>query len=188
MSVWFCKIHVFVFFFSCAWQPLIFRPAAGGDRRQHRVVGASSSSASRSVDSALEGFAQIKSRRELRESSEQQGVAKCRQGCHGSMSPQTHAPRLQLAGVVLLAQVAARAAWQTVPLVPARAPCRLPAARLRGGRTLRAAASFRTEVHAPRLPVDVKLADRLFFMGSCFSDNIGARLASLKFQVPCLRA
>ena len=86
--------------------------------------------------------------------------------------------------------LSSRAAWQTAPLAPARGLCRLPSARpRRGGTLVRAAASFRTEVHAPRLPVDIQLADRLFFMGSCFSENIGGRLASLKFQVRmCLRA
>jgi hypothetical protein len=45
------------------------------------------------------------------------------------------------------------------------------------------AALFRTEVHVPKLPVDIQLQDRLFFMGSCFSENIGARFKALKFQV-----
>lgn len=43
--------------------------------------------------------------------------------------------------------------------------------------------SFRTEVDVNKMPFQVKLDDRLFLMGSCFSENVGARLKGLKMNV-----
>ena len=100
-------------------------------------------------------------------------------------------------GVVLLAQVAGRAAWRT-PMVPRGTPgalapssrsfLHLPSAAGVAGVARHSkcgcqAASFRTEVHVPKVPVAIQLEDRLFFMGSCFSENIGSRFKALKFQV-----
>jgi hypothetical protein len=38
-------------------------------------------------------------------------------------------------------------------------------------------------VHVKRLPIEVKLDHRCFLMGSCFAENIGARLQGYKFNV-----
>ena len=43
--------------------------------------------------------------------------------------------------------------------------------------------SFRTEVHVKKLPIEVKLDDKCLLMGSCFAENIGARLQGYKFNV-----
>ena len=62
-----------------------------------------------------------------------------------------------------------------------------PGERVRGGQhaALRAWASqsFRTEVFVQPMPTQIELEDRLLLMGSCFSENIGARLQRLKFAV-----
>lgn len=41
---------------------------------------------------------------------------------------------------------------------------------------------FRTEINIKKTGLDIGYADRLFFVGSCFSSNIGDRLAKLKFN------
>ena len=42
--------------------------------------------------------------------------------------------------------------------------------------------NFRTEVLLNKAGLDISYSDRLFFVGSCFSNNIGQRLADLKFK------
>jgi hypothetical protein len=43
--------------------------------------------------------------------------------------------------------------------------------------------TFRTEVFVEEMPMEIQLDDSVFLMGSCFSENIGSRLQTLKFQV-----
>jgi len=42
---------------------------------------------------------------------------------------------------------------------------------------------FRTELKNVSLPFDIKLSDPLFFIGSCFAENISGRFSSSKFSI-----
>ena len=41
---------------------------------------------------------------------------------------------------------------------------------------------FQIPIHIPSLPEDIRYGQKIMLMGSCFTEHIGDRLASLKFQ------
>lgn len=42
-----------------------------------------------------------------------------------------------------------------------------------------------TRIERPDYPFDISYTDKLMFLGSCFSDNIGGRFAEVRFQALC---